>query len=151
MPTLKPKHVATVGRVRLTLLAGNGGKRSDISDFTIERRQDENAEGWYPAAGFQIGELDSLAEAVELARRQRDGTPSKDPAAEPVPEPPSPAPVEAVPEEPPFDPTGPAAPVVVSTTKTARAEHARPGGRSASKKKTRRVIAVKAKARSRSR
>lgn len=64
MTSPKPKHIATVGNVRLTLLGGAGSHRHELSGLTLERRPDANSENWYPAAGYRIEDLDSLAEAV---------------------------------------------------------------------------------------
>lgn len=68
MSNPKPKHISTIGHIRLTILGGIGPKKSEPSSVTLERRHAEKDEHFYPSASFPIEELDALNLAIQAAR-----------------------------------------------------------------------------------
>lgn len=137
MTSPKPKHIAIVGNVRLTLLGGTGTHRHELSGFTLERRPDANSENWYPAAGYRVEDLDSLAEAVrsgiQFLRPNSQPSHATEPGDSPETVPDSP--VDASPcESPPFEPTGPTEPsppksAVVAKSKRSASGRAKDGAK----------------------
>ena len=120
MTPSKPKHITTIGSIRLTIFGGSGSKRQEANYFSLERRQDGQEESWYPAAGFRIAELNALGQAIQAARqfltdgKTVDGKSpaSKDAADDTAPTPSAAqAPASQTTEEPPFEPTGVTVPV----------------------------------------
>ncbi len=141
MATPKPKHIAVVGNVRLTVLGGTASHRREASGLLLERRPDANSENWYPAAGFRMDDLESIGEAVRSAIQflrpdsQASEVPpngEQSPATVSVGEAAAQAPASDALEEPPFEPTGPAKPVPTGLSparKPTRVPGARPPGR----------------------
>jgi hypothetical protein len=154
MTSPKPKHIAIVGNVRLTLLGGTGTHRHELSGFTLERRPDANSENWYPAAGYRVEDLDSLAEAVRSGIQflRPDSQPSHAPEAGDPPETVPDSPVDASPcESPPFEPTGRIEPSQPRSTAAVIGKPKRStSGRASQSAKTRRAPS-KSRSRSRSR
>lgn len=152
MTSPKPKHIATVGNVRLTLLGGTGTHRHELSGLTLERRPDANSENWYPAAGYRIEDLDSLAEAVRSGIQflRPESQPSHTTESD---DPSTTAPdkcADASPcESPPFEPTGRIEPSL-SKNAIIRKPKRSTSGRANDSAKARRVPS-KSRSRSRSR
>lgn len=74
-----------IGHIRLTIWGGTIGRRHKPLSVVLERRRQQNADLWYPAATFDIAELEPLARAIEAARAfLTDGKgPAKVPGANP--------------------------------------------------------------------
>jgi hypothetical protein len=151
----KPAHSTTIGSIRLTIFGGSGSQRNRPNCFALERRQDNSKEDWYPAAGFHIGELDALAQAVEAAKQflanpnaasaKSQPAPASDPAASAE----APTSSEAV-EEPPFVPTGVSVPVPSGSVSQSPTRPTGERTRSRPKPKpTRRPTAAKGRSRTR--
>ncbi len=154
MTSPKPKHIATVGNVRLTLLGGTGSHRNELSGLTLERRPDTTSENWYPAAGYRIEDLDSLAEAVrsgiQFLRPNAQSANSTDVDGPSEAAPDSPADASSS-ESPPFEPTGRIEPPQAKSKAAVIGKPKRSAsGRANESAKTRRVPS-KSRSRSRSR
>lgn len=106
MPNPKPAHATTIGHIRLTIY-GDGGCRSKPSSFTIERRQNHGHDDWYPAAGFQIEELEALDQAITAAKAFLGHAPANcnSPNCQSGEDSVASQPGEDATEPPPFDPT----------------------------------------------
>lgn len=161
MSASKPKHIATVGNVRLTVLGGKSSRHPEAASFTLERRPQSDSESWYPAAGYRIEDLASLSDAVQSAiqflhpdrQTESSGHPDESPVAA------VPTSAATVEETPPFDPTPtpvplpspsplPTAPSRRSARKPSRPP-TRPATVRVPAKSNRRLAATKSRSRSR--